>query len=376
MLQISPIVKYAKTLTVAILLTLAAVGVFDVYGQRRVNKAVDLPEVTVKSHKNKMLHLLAYVREYSTLSSYTDTVFLFREKMVDFMVPSDIKMHYKGWSSPRVIKSQSYYRFTDSHGLDSVSDESNYHFSWSDWLGILPPERLPAALRKVENGVDTLYGKYTPAEVWRKDGERVSVDVNVLADSAARKWVPNVSVFFRRNTEFEDFRVSYSYDNVMSSTLYPIDLTSYFFNIDSKERGHTMFRFGRPGELCYITTAAEVYILDREFVTVKEAKKWEKYDFNEDEFDIFIPAEAPPLSPDILALMERVDKIDKAGVRLMLAPDGRLGSIEGPNANYQPLNRLLLLFKEITGIGRLRGKRNVEKKWKEFRDNWKQRRSR
>lgn len=39
-----------------------------------------LPEVVIESRQHKLLHLLAYVREYSTLTTYTDTVFLFREK--------------------------------------------------------------------------------------------------------------------------------------------------------------------------------------------------------------------------------------------------------------------------------------------------------
>ena len=42
----------------------------------------ELPELTVESKKHRLLHILAYVREYSTLATYTDTVFLFREKTV------------------------------------------------------------------------------------------------------------------------------------------------------------------------------------------------------------------------------------------------------------------------------------------------------
>ncbi|MDE6805737.1 MAG: hypothetical protein K2J05_02910, partial [Muribaculaceae bacterium] len=46
-------------------------------------KVRNLPEFVVESNENKYLHVLAYVREYSTLSTYTDTIFMFREKMVD-----------------------------------------------------------------------------------------------------------------------------------------------------------------------------------------------------------------------------------------------------------------------------------------------------
>ena len=41
----------------------------------------ELPEIVVDSKRHKVLHLIGYVREYSTLSTYTDTVVLFREKL-------------------------------------------------------------------------------------------------------------------------------------------------------------------------------------------------------------------------------------------------------------------------------------------------------
>lgn len=85
-------------------------------------KVSELPEVIVKSSQQRLLHILAYVREYSTLATYTYTIFLFREKMVDYMLPSDNKIKFKGWTYPRVLTCKSYYRFTNNNGLDSVSD--------------------------------------------------------------------------------------------------------------------------------------------------------------------------------------------------------------------------------------------------------------
>ena len=99
---------------------------------------MDLQEVVVSGRQQKVLHILGYVREYSTLTTYSDTVFLFREKMVDFMLTPGKKIRFKGWSNPRVLKSKSYYRFTNAEGLDSVSSEGNYHFSWSDWIDAIP----------------------------------------------------------------------------------------------------------------------------------------------------------------------------------------------------------------------------------------------
>ncbi len=82
---------------------------------------LELPEFVVESREHRVLHMLAYVREYSTLSTYSDTIFMFREKMVDYMLPSDNKVRFNGWNNPRILTSKSYYRFTNSLGLDSVA---------------------------------------------------------------------------------------------------------------------------------------------------------------------------------------------------------------------------------------------------------------
>ncbi len=65
--------------------------------------AYDLPEMTVNSRDHQVLHLTGYVREYSTLSTYTDTVLLFFEKTVDFMIPAKNIKNYKGWSLPAYL---------------------------------------------------------------------------------------------------------------------------------------------------------------------------------------------------------------------------------------------------------------------------------
>lgn len=88
---------------------------------------LSLPEVVIETQEHKFLHMLAYLREYSTLTTYTDTIFLFREKMVDFMLPHNSKSKFTGWTCPRVLKSRSYYRFTNVEGLDSVSDHRGFH---------------------------------------------------------------------------------------------------------------------------------------------------------------------------------------------------------------------------------------------------------
>lgn len=330
-------------------------------------KVSELPEVVVKSSRQRMLHILAYIREYSTLATYTDTIFLFREKMVDYMLTSDKKIKFKGWSYPRVLTCKSYYRFTNNNGLDSVSDVGQHHFSWSDWISMPPEVSMPLRIRKSRISADTLCGKYSPTEIWSRSNDHIRVDVDVLADTVSRKWVPSLANFFRRGLDYEKFKITFNYDNVMGDSISKFDLDGYSFSIESKGRGREMFRFNKMDEPFFVSTDADVYILDKEYITVKEAKEWDKRDFDVDEIGIYEPLEAPPLSLSTLNLVERVNLIDKEKVRLDFLPDHRLmGSISG-RRNFRIGRRALFLLKQVTGITLYKSHKNFNNNWELFK---------
>lgn len=327
----------------------------------------ELPEILIETKNRKLLHILAYVREYSTLSTSTDSVFLFREKMVDFILNPDKKSKFKGWFNPRTLTSQSYYRFTNNQGLDSVSDECNYHFSWSDWIGIAPAEAMPISLRNKEYGTDTIMGKYMPAEIWTKKKDDVDVFVDVLADKNGRKWVPNLAGFFKKNLDFEQFRINYSYDNVKDDSISPLNLSGYSFEIESIGRGHNMFRFNKQNQPFFVNTSANVYILDKEYITFKEAKKWENRKFDIDEIGIYEPMGAPALEASTMQLINRVNNVNKDQIKLNQDPDYRLVSNLVSGRNFKIGRRALLMLKRVTGISQYKSRKNSKNQWNEFR---------
>lgn len=132
-------------------------------------------------------------------------------------------------------------------------------------------------------------GKYSPAIIWRKNQDAVTVDVNVLADSIGRRWVPELSEFFRKSVEFDRLRLSYRYDNIVSDRISPLDLSGYSCEIESTGRGHGMFRFNRKDEPFFVTTSVGVYVLDREYISVGEARRWERYNFDRADIEIVEP---------------------------------------------------------------------------------------
>lgn len=327
----------------------------------------ELPEVIVESKRHKVLHILAYIREYSTLTTYTDSVFLFREKMVDFMLTPDKTTKFKGWENPRILKSKSYYRFTNSQGLDSVSDKCNHHFSWSDWIGIVKSPQMIEAIRTTEQGSDTIYGKYSPTEIWHRNRDKIKIDVNVLADTTSRKWVPNISNFFKNHLDFETFRLQYNYNNVVGDSIYTTDLAGYSFNIESNGRGHDMFRFNHKDQPFFVSTYAEVYILDKEYITTEEAKKWDNKNLDFDNLSIIEPADLPELQSSVKELVQRVNDINHNNIRLDFTPNYRL---MGYRAHKQSIGqRALFILKQLTGISSYKSRRNFNRNWNTFQQN-------
>lgn len=308
------------------------------------DRNIKLREVTVNARSWEVLHTLGYVREFSELTAGSDTVFLFREKWVDFMLPSASVKRFKGWSLPRILSSKSYYQFTNSAGLDSVSDRFNHHFSWADWMQIPGRIKLPLNVYK-GNGTDTIHGRYRPTEIWRRDGERIDLTVNVMADTASRRWVPALNSFFQRGLDFERFDVRYLLKDISGDCLTPHNLDAMTVTIESNGRGRDLYRFSRPQVQYYIRTYAEMYVADREYISVKDAQKIERDPFTESELQRLLPSEMSDLAPAILTLIARVNAIDTLAVRTNLPVDQNIGTLD-----LIPLTRKQKIVRRLRGM--------------------------
>ncbi|MDE6397567.1 MAG: hypothetical protein K2K84_09875, partial [Muribaculaceae bacterium] len=266
---------------------------------------------------------------------------------------------------PRVLSSRSYYRFTDINCLDSVSDRCSHHFSWADWVGIVPATDVPAGLRSVASGSHTDRGKYSPAVVWTKEDGQMTLDIDVLADTIGRRWVPNLGTFFRKNTDFERFRLNLNYDGVVDRLVSPVDMTGYSFYIESNGRGRGVYVFDRLNVPYSVSTYAEVYLTDKEYITSSEAKKWEKNRDKADIATIYEAPDAPELDPDILSLIARVNAVDRNEIRSNLEPNKLLKGRRVVKLNFG--QAVLQRIKSMFGIDHLNAERKWRRSWNNFR---------
>lgn len=331
--------------------------------------SISLKEIVVSAKDRRMLHVVAYVRDYSLLYTYTDTAVLYREKWIDFMLPAGKKSRYKGWTLPRLLSTKSYYHFRNQNGLDSVSDQFNQHFTWSDWIGLINPIPIPKSLQNEENVTDTVFGKYSPARIWLRNGDQYTLKVNAVVDTTSRMLIPGLSAFFRkpvnvfedegndwwnhRNAlEFDKFKLNYHFGNVVSDTLFVRDLERITCNVESQGRGRNMFRFNPYDEQFYVDTNYEIYIVAKEYIPVKDAKKWEHHQFTNQELEnLPLPDIVPPVSDDIAQLINRVDILkeqDEANVRAHIKVDRRVAGL--PLEGYTNKEVILKILKNMIGL--------------------------
>ena len=288
-----------------------------------------LAEVTVRPLDRPILYISGYMREYSTLRTLSDTIFLFREKAVDFMLPVGSKArHFRGWHIPRLLSSKSYYRFTGPEGLDSVSDHCNVHFSWSDWMELPAGMRLSGAVAGSGNVCDTVRGpRGRISQIWKRDDELVGVHVNVMADTLNTRWMKNIARRQSAGVDFEQMSLGCMYEDVDRDSISPDQIKDCIMHVRSMGRGYDLRLRGcrvQPE----IETYAELYVTDKKYISVKEAKRLEKNLHEGVPADIAAPQRAPELPPEICSLVDKVDKIDRTRIRLNIVPDKRLAGIK------------------------------------------------
>lgn len=288
----------------------------------------ELPELVVESKKSDVLRLKAYVREYSSITTYTDTVLLFREKTVDFMVPVRRGVRFKGWLNPRVLASRSYYHFSDAQGLDSVSAHFGGYFSWSDWVGVTEVAEVPASISGRSVATDTIFGRYGLSSTWRRSGENLYVDVDVLADTLNRSWTPSLAPFFNNGLDLRRLNMRWVFTDVNSDKVYASNLARLSFDIESKGRGRNLQRFFRTADPVYVDTHAEIYVVERVYMSEADARRCEKDPFAGEEVLIAAPDDAPELQPAVKMIVERVENIDYDALRLGEKPDKRYAGIK------------------------------------------------
>ena len=96
------------------------------------------------------------------------------------------------------------------------------------------------------------------------------------------------------------------------------------FTIETNGRGSGIYNMFRRNEPYFVNTYAEMFFTDREYITVKDAKKLEKHPPHAEDAPPVAPEWIPDPDAQVIAIVERVDTLDHARLHSHIQPDKRM----------------------------------------------------
>jgi len=271
----------------------------------RMKPAVlELSEVTVVN-RTAGIKMLCYAREYKSSISGRDTITIFSEKMIDYVIPLDKHVRkFKGHTSPRVLNSRTVARYSFENNTDSIArgiDEKT--FSWIILASIENEEiKEPEALRGVSSGsfVSREKGGET---IYRKNGKHFSSSCDFLYDKPNHRWSPAILKLLGATTIFNEVSETLVYPIKKSGKYNVYDIALLSYTMAATGRGKFIKKMFDTSEPVEMHSLVEVYPVECEPVTVEESIAIHKNKPEKTEF--IIPQIVPPVDSAVQSMIDR-----------------------------------------------------------------------
>jgi len=264
----------------------------------------ELGGMTVNLAEREVLRLVCYVRGYIGSTTSADTISSFCEFMVDYMLPVRKLKKYKGRMTPRMLAGRGVSRRFSSDGTDSISAGlDDMQKAWLQLATVQIPDKdiLPDSLRGT-TGVQTKPGKYGPVMERRVTPESVVVSIDALADKKEHRWSPWFFKLLGCTIDFTDLRESTAYSIDESGIIRPEFLQMRTFSMSALGRGKFIRMALESKTPVEMHMYFEIYPVDREYLTMIEAKATDKEEAPA--MDIVVPESALPLDEATVRLLE------------------------------------------------------------------------
>lgn len=270
-----------------------------------------LPELVVGDEKHNVLHLTAYLREYTTMTTDKRCVTLFSEKIVDYMLPKEKVKKLNGWTSPRILAEKKYYRFTNPDGLDSVGSKCDMDFSWEQLANISHTFKIPDEIKATDHATHTVAGKYSPVKVWRRNGSKYEMEYDPLGDEKNHTVSPFFFKLLGCTMDFNRLESKYTFSDVEGGEIKPDDVKTLSFNFDVLGRGKLIKKVFESEQSVPMSAYYEVFVIDREYLTADDARECAANPPSPKSITIAAPEGIPALSPETQAIIDRVKALQK-----------------------------------------------------------------
>ena len=270
----------------------------------------ELPEIVIRPGARPLLHLTGYMREVTSVLCSSDSVTIFKESVVDFLVPVE-KTKIKEWNKARELASKTYVRMSNSSGLDSVSTNHEYEFMlWGNRKSLIPSAtRISDRIKGLDVVCDTVMGRYYPKIIWLKNGDITRWSGDALANEKNHITTPWALKLFGLTTDVTEISENYVFNSPEDDFIRPADLKQVSITIDMLAKGKLYKKTFDSSSPVNVRNYMELYLTDREFLSEEEGKSLKKEIPIIDSSDILAPTNANPLHPAIIRTVERVNSL-------------------------------------------------------------------
>lgn len=242
-----------------------------------VESEYNLPEVVVDDVSRNILYIQAYVREYVTFDNSKDTLAIFKEQIVDYAIPIG-KAKYKGWKKPRVLdqKEYEYARIEKKKTtIDTLLYSDGGKFRTTNF-NIAQKFKMPESILSGDSTEYVKYGKYYPSERWSVVGNSYIYEDDELCDEKGHVYAPGFLKMLGMSAAQTMSEHKYKFEKSGKPGANVENLVEASENFDMIFKGKLFKKATEQNEDTEMSFFAEMFVIDRAYITAEEAKVLKK----------------------------------------------------------------------------------------------------
>lgn len=236
-----------------------------------------LKELVVTPAERPVERVVCYLREFITGVTGKDSVIYYNEHVADYFLTNGKVKGFKSHHSPRILNSRLYAKVSNNQVIDSIYRPS-YRDDLLSWemFAVLPGGMNNASEILKGASAAKIEGKYSTRE-WIKDTPAtLTVQVDNLADTKGHTMSPAIFKLIGFTLDFNEFMGTWVYRHNDSGVYNINDLISGNVSCTINGRGKWIKKAFNTTEPVLMHAAYEIYPLDIQYLTVKEAKELQK----------------------------------------------------------------------------------------------------
>ncbi len=256
----------------------------------------ELQELVVGLVERNIMKQTFYAREYFSMSTSRDTINYFVEHMLERFIPASKDAKFSGNSSLRSLNSRIYANF-NIEGKDSTTIEKKASFPSMMALLKLDDEEILAPESFKNNDNHNIYEKpgiSGISMIYKQNAYSFTTVEDLLAKEEDHSISPGVLKLLGMTMDVHQLYITHAYTINEEGVYLPKDLKEASYVFEANSKGKLIRSLFKTAEPVIIRSMVEIYLVDRDYLSKKEAK--EEYKNKRTGVEFIIPSSVPPLN--------------------------------------------------------------------------------